>query len=200
MKRLYRSLLALLLVGAAGLLTATPAQAHTRLTSSNPAEGASVTIPPGTISLTFAEAVTVSGNPVSVTGPDGTSWTTGPDGTSWTTGPAQVSGDTVSVPVQPTGPAGAYDIRWSVIADDGDAVKGTVHFALSSAIAPTTTAAATTEPAAAPIPAPAAAAPTSSDQTASTGWPWWAWVVVALVVLAVIGLVVGRSRRSVDTS
>jgi copper resistance protein C len=190
MKRLYRSLLALLLVVAAGLLTATPAQAHTRLTSSNPAEGASVTTPPETISLTFAEADTVSGNPVSVTGPDGTRWTTGP---------AQVSGDTVSVPVQPIGPAGAYDIRWSVIADDGDAVKGTVHFALSSAIAPTTTAAATTGPATAPSPAPAAAAPASSQQTASTGWPWWAWVVVALVVLAVIGLVVGRSQRSVDT-
>jgi methionine-rich copper-binding protein CopC len=187
MKRLYRGLLAILLVGAAGLLTATPALAHTRLTSSNPAEGASVATPPDTISLTFAEAVTVSGNPVSVTGPDGTSWTTGP---------AQISGDTVSVPVQPTGPAGAYDVKWSVISDDGDAVKGTVHFALSSAIAATTSAAATTEPAAAPSAAPAAAAPASSERTASTGWPWWAWVVIALVVLAAIGLVVARSRRS----
>jgi hypothetical protein len=33
----------------------------------------------------------------------------------------------------------------------------------------------------------------------TTGWPWWTWVVIALVVLAVIGLIVGRSRRSVDT-
>jgi copper resistance protein C len=68
-----RCLLAILLVGAACVLTATPALAHARLKSSNPAEGASLAAAPTAISLTFAEAVTVAADPIRVTGPDGAS-------------------------------------------------------------------------------------------------------------------------------
>jgi methionine-rich copper-binding protein CopC len=68
--------------------------------------------------LTFAEAVAVAADPIRVTGPDGAGWTVGA---------AKVSGATVTAPVEPTGPTGAYTVDWSVISDDGDAVKGAVQ-------------------------------------------------------------------------
>lgn len=64
---------ALLLSAAAVTLTATPAFAHAELKASDPAQGASIATPPQQVSLTFAEAVTLPDNPVTVTGPDGAS-------------------------------------------------------------------------------------------------------------------------------
>jgi len=142
------------------------------------------------VTLTFEEAVTLPANPIEVTGPDGSSWTVGS---------ATINGASVSAPVETTGPAGQYTLRYTVTADDGDAVKGTVRFTLTSAVTPTTTeAAAPTTAAEAAAPVTAAPAPAARG-TESSGTSMWVWVAVAVVVvgvLAAVGLVRARRRAT----
>ncbi|MFJ7213654.1 copper resistance protein CopC [Amycolatopsis sp. NPDC098790] len=45
------------------------------LTSSSPAEGASLTAASSKVELTFEEPVTLQPEPIAVTGPDGATWT-----------------------------------------------------------------------------------------------------------------------------
>jgi hypothetical protein len=150
------------------------------------------------VTLTFEEAVTLPQNPISVTGPNGAAWTVGT---------ATVHGASVSAPVQATGPAGQYLVHYAVIADDGDTVKGTVSFNLTSAAgaaATDTTSAATAsaEPVAGTVAAPAqtgaAAAPTTADTSSDSGSSAWTWVAVVVVVLglAAAGFLVARRRRA----
>ncbi len=147
---IVRAALSVLLAGLAVFVTAAPAWAHTELKSSDPADGSSLPSTPTTVTLTFEEAVTLPANPIEVTGPDGSSWTVGT---------ATISGASVSAPVEATGPAGQYTLRYTVTADDGDAVKGTVRFTLTSAATPATTEAAAPTTAAAEAAAPVTAAP-----------------------------------------
>ena len=202
---LRRGLIALLLAGFAVIVTAGPALAHTTLRSSNPANGATLATPPTRVSLTFGEAVTVSGNPIRVTGPGGVAWMVGK---------ASVTDATVTAPVTAAGPAGAYTLTWTVVAEDGDTISGKINFtvrgappkpaaapaskpapvvpalapATSPAAAPTTTAVAATTTAAAtttvPTPVPAAAQTTDSGG----GVPWWVWIVgpVAGAIVAAV--------------
>jgi methionine-rich copper-binding protein CopC len=166
------------------LLTAGPASAHTELTSSSPAEGASLAAPPRKIELTFAEPVTLQPDPISVTGPDGAKWTVGT--------PAVVDA-VITAPVTPSGPAGAYTLTYKVVSDDGDKVTAAVHFTLtapvpSSSAAPTSSAgaaAATQSPAPKPDPA--------SEIGKSV--PAWVWILVAVVVVVAAAVVALRLRR-----
>jgi methionine-rich copper-binding protein CopC len=181
---------ALLLAGLAVFATAGPAAAHTELESSDPAEGATVAAAPTSIKLTFGEAVTVPKDPIQVTGPDGAKWTIGT---------VSLAGPVVSAPVQATGPAGAYTISYQVISDDGDAVKGAVHFTLS-APASSSSAAPTSAPTSAPAASTPAASPSVAPSAAASsggGFPAWAWILIGVVVLAaVVAGFVLRSRRS----
>jgi copper resistance protein C len=187
---IFRRTVSTLLVAAAALLaTATPALAHTSLKSSNPAEGATLATAPQQIQLTFLEAVKLPADPVTVTGPDGTKWGAGQ---------ATAVDETVTVPVQPAGPAGQYTITWHVISDDGDTVSGTIHFTLTAAASTPTSSAApttstTTTTTASQAPTGAAVAPTSAS---GGGFPVWAWIALAVVILAAstVALTV-RSRR-----
>jgi copper resistance protein C len=186
---LLRVALSALLAGLALFVTATPALAHTELKSSDPADGSSLDAPPNAVSLTFEEAVTLPTNPISITGPDGSAWTVGK---------ATITGASVTAPVQATGPAGQYTLSYTVIADDGDDVKGTVRFTLTAPATPTTEAAApTTIEAAAPVAAAPTAAATPASATGSGGSSPWVWVAVAVVVIGVLaGLAFTMRRRS----
>jgi methionine-rich copper-binding protein CopC len=188
---------ALLLAVAALVTTAAPALAHTSLKSSNPAKGASLAAAPTQIELTFSEAVGLPADPITVEGPDGTAWSVGK---------ASATGAVVTAPVTPTGPAGAYSVKYKVTADDGDTITGTVAFTLTAPATPSTTSpppsttpssrpgtpVASAPPVAAPAPAPAATG-TDSD---GGGLPGWAWIVIAVGVLAVValGVVLGGRR------
>ena len=192
--RLLRIVLSVLLAGFGVILTATPAFAHTTLKSSTPTDGAQLASPPDTVTLTFAEAVTLAADPVSVVGPDGGAWTVGT---------ATVTGDSVQVPVEASGPAGQYSLRYTVIADDGDPVRGTVHFTLTNPATPATavatadaldTATAQAAPATIVNAAPAPAAQ-GSDSSGSSAWVYIALAVVVIGVLAGMAFVF-RSRRS----
>ncbi|MFP5072596.1 copper resistance protein CopC [Pseudonocardia nantongensis] len=97
-----RVIVVVLAGGLALLLGSAPAWAHTELESSTPADGASLAQPPSEVALTFSEAVPAAGATVSVSGPDRTDYAAGP-----ATGDA----GTLTVPLRPLGPAGAYTLE-----------------------------------------------------------------------------------------
>jgi methionine-rich copper-binding protein CopC len=200
---LFRIVLSVLLTSAATILAATPALAHTVLESSTPANGASLDAAPDTVTLTFEEAVSLPADPISITGPDGAAWTVGA---------VTTSGASVTAPVRATGPAGQYTLRYRVIADDGDAVKGSVTFtltaaaasgaasAVTSATAPASAASTAAPVTAAPATAPATAAPVSAAAGSDSGTSAWVWAAVVIVVLGVAGgLLVTTRRRRTDS-
>ena len=182
---ILRGALSVLLAVFAVFLTAGPALAHTTLKGSDPAEGTSVSSAPETVTLTFAEAVTLPADPINVTGPDGSSWIVGT---------TTVTGASVAAPVQAVGPPGPCTLNYTVIAEDGDEVKGSVRFTLTAAatattgeVAPATVSAAT----ATAEPAPAAA---TGESSGTSGWVWVAIVVIVVGVLAGLGVI--RTHRS----
>ncbi len=157
------------------LLGAAPAAAHTRLESSDPADGASVATGPGSVSLRFNEDVRAEFATLTVVGPDGAQYQEGP---------VSAAGVRVSTAVAPLGQAGAYRIGYRVISGDGHPVQGTVSFVLTAP-----------GPAAAPLP-PTAAAPPAPDPVAAPvdrqataqqggGAPVWPWLVGAVVLVGV---------------
>jgi len=162
------------------VVLAGPATAHTELTSSSPAEGASLTSAPAEVRLTFEEPVTLPPEAVKVTGRDGTAWTVGTP---------TVSGAVVTAPVTPSGPPQAYTLTWKVIAKDGDNLTGTVHFTVTTAAssAAPTTAASTVQ---AQSPAPVAV------DTGIPGWIWTVVVIAGLLAVIVVGLrqLLGRRK------
>jgi methionine-rich copper-binding protein CopC len=186
-----------LLVAALGLLaTATPALAHAHLESSDPAEGAALTAAPSQVTLVFSEFVTLPETPLEIIGPDNVTWPVGP---------VSVSGQTVTAPVTPTGPAGAYVLAYRVISVDGDMVTGAVNFTLTTAPPPPTTTSTSAPQQSSPQPqqsSPPPAAPPTAEPAASTeddgGVPAWVWAAVAIVVIAAVVFLLLRlrSRRS----
>jgi len=178
------------------LLGAAPAFAHTRLESSDPADGSSVGSGPDTISLTFNEDIQAEFATIKVIGPDGSEYQTGA---------VSSAGSRLSTSVSPLGPAGAYEVGYRVVSDDGHPVQGKVAFTLTApgpaAAAPAASAAPVAEPTAEPAPV---AAPVTApvDPQASTqqseGTPVWPWLVGAVVLVgvgAVLALRLGRSSR-----
>jgi methionine-rich copper-binding protein CopC len=184
---LRRLVTALLLAGVALVVSPAPAAAHAELIASTPAENAALAAPPAQVQLTFNEPVTPAENAVTVAGPDGATWTVGTP---------SAAGAVVTVPVQPTGPAGPYTLTYRVLSGDGDLVDGTVRFTLTTAATTTTTTTTTTS-----APAPTSTTPSTVEPVAAAaddgGVPIWVWVVGALVV-ALAGLLVARlaTRRS----
>jgi copper resistance protein C len=188
---ILRGALSVLLAAFAAFLAATPAMAHTTLKSSDPADGSSLSSAPERVTLTFEEAVTLPSDPIKITGPDGSPWTVGT---------ATISGASVTAPVEAVGPAGRYTLNYTVIADDGDDVKGAVHFTLTAAASQTTSEAAPTTATAA-VAAPVTAAPTTTAGGESSGSSAWLWIAIAVIVVAILaGLGVARSRRNATSA
>ncbi len=170
-RRALRAGAVTLLAGLALLLGAAPAFAHTRLQSSDPADGASLDTAPAHVSLTFNEQMTPGFSTITVVGPDGAHYETGDVG---------AEGGTVSIALRPLGPAGRYAIGYRVVSADGHPVTGEVSFTLTTpGPATTTPAPASSAAAASPAPAPAAAAPPESGG----GTPVWPWIVGAVVLV-----------------
>ena len=185
--KLSRAATALVLAGAALVASAAPALAHTELTGSNPAAGASLATPPTKVELTFEEPVSAVAGGLAITGPDGARWTIGKP---------TVVDKTVSAPVTAeAGAAGAYSLTWKVKASDGDDVTGKIDFTLTAAIPSSTTAPPPATTAAAPS-TPVSAATAAPAADTSGGIPGWVWIIVAVVVLAVAVAFLVRGRRS----
>lgn len=161
-------------IGALGLFGAGTAAAHDALIGSDPADGAAVAAAPAEVSLTFNDVVQNLQPLMTVVGPAGDRW----EGS-----PVSVLNNTVSVPVNPLGPAGTYTVAYRIISADGHAVEGTTTFQLTTAGTGTPNAGGDT-----------------TGSTASNSIPAWVWVLGAgLVVVVVIAVgVVTTRRRTAD--
>lgn len=158
----------LLLVGLS-FLGAPMASAHSVLESSDPANGSTVATGPGTVTLTFNEALQDSYDVLNVVGPDGNFWQQGD---------ASVVGAKISVALRSLGPAGVYRVNYRVTSADGHPVRGQVEFTLSAAGTGT--------------PGPSATASSDDDD----GTPAWPFVVGAVVVIVAVGGVFALRRRA----
>jgi methionine-rich copper-binding protein CopC len=180
--RAVRTVVVSLLCGLTLLVGAAPAFAHTRLQSSDPADGTSTASGPSTVSLTFNEPMQPGFSTLTVIGPDSTPYQSGE---------VTADGGTVSIGVNPLGPAGRYEIGYRVVSEDGHPVTGSVAFTLTApgpAAAPASPVPAAAAPsAAAPTAtgAPAAAAPAQAAATSEgTGTPVWPWIVGGVLLIA----------------
>jgi len=169
------------------LSTATGAQAHTGLATSNPPADTTVTAPIDAVQLTFTGSVLLRDVTV-----------TGPDGASAVSGPGAASGSVVTAPVAPT-TAGTHTVTYAMTSGDGHALEGSLSFGFAPPIpaappADTTTTAPTTT--AGPLsgePSEAASGSTAED---AGGLPSWVVPVLlggVVVVLAVL-IVLRRAR------
>ncbi|MGH3758049.1 copper resistance CopC family protein [Actinophytocola sp.] len=157
--------------------TAAGTAADITLTGSDPAEGAALAAAPERITLTFSEPV----DPELVV-----IFVTGADRVAWTVGEITAEGNTLTMPVNSSGPAGPCIARYTIASGD-DPVRGTVSFTLTEPVASR--------------PATAAAEPTAltaiAGRRAGDGGdivPLWIWVVLgsAAAGLAVGALLVRR--------
>jgi methionine-rich copper-binding protein CopC len=179
---------AFVVVAVAPAFAATPASLalHSRLSSSAPENGATVTTA-REVALTFNEDVNPSFVKVEVGGPDGAE----------TDGDPTTDGRTVTQPLVGDLPAGEHTVTYRVVSTDGHPVSGTVTFTTTAAAAsasPSVTASATAS--ATPTPSPTASAVASAEPTVTaapvsddSGGGGAPWLVVALVgLLAALGL------------
>lgn len=174
--QILRRIFAVLAFVLLGLLTsALPGHAHARLESSNPADGATLSVPPERIALKFSEAVDAGFASVAVIGPDGKSH--------WEEGKPSAAGQRVTAGVRELGAAGEYVVRYRVLSADGHPVSGRLRFILRAAGGGS--------------PAVAGAAP--ADFAAADGVPLWVWIAGATGLFAVGALAaafVARGSRS----
>lgn len=119
-----RGLTAVLLATLTLVLAGAPAAAHTKLSSSDPADGATHDGALAAITLTYTLPVTPLGDTVVVTGPDGSV-------------PVEVTQEQEGTVVVATPPRdltdGDYTVEWNVAAQDGHPLQGTVRFTVTGA-------------------------------------------------------------------
>lgn len=167
------------------VVAATPALAHTSLVSSDPAEGATVTVAPAEVTLTFAEnllpdAATVSFNDAA--------------GAVVSTSKVPVEGAVVHAP-WPSGLVdGAYVIAYRVVADDGHPVIGTINIVLDTGM-PASTAVSSSAAVSSSTAASAPATAPAQTTTASSGMGGVALAITGLALLAVVVVVLALVRR-----
>ncbi|MFE2957248.1 copper resistance CopC family protein [Nocardia tengchongensis] len=106
-------------VGAMVLSTGV-ADAHAHVTHAEPADGAVLQAGPPEVSVTFNEKVA-----------DPDLSVTGPDGNTWSQGDIHVDGRTFSIDLAPLGPAGVYTTRFVVTSKDGHRIEGQRTFTLT---------------------------------------------------------------------
>lgn len=162
-----------------------PAAAHNVLIGSDPADGATLSAAPTTLTLTFDQPVVNLEPAVALIGPDGRRYEQGPP---------EVAGSTVSTSLAPLGPAGQYTVGFRVVSADGHPVTGEVRFTLSPEAAGTGTGA--------PAPDAPGAGAASANAGGLSGWLWAAVAVAALMVAAaaVVILRPTQGRRTKDPS
>ena len=194
-RRLLTTALAVLLGTGAGLGagvaaaagTAVSASAHDRLESTDPADGAALEVAPDHVDLVMSSDPLGLGTQVQVTGPAGVV----------STGEVSIVDDTVTQALAADRPAGTYEVQWRITSSDGHPVSGSFSFT-AGAGTPSAPASATPSGNTLTATSPAAAASSPAvDPVGGTGSssPLLAAGVLALAVLAIVGVLVGVRRR-----
>lgn len=180
------------------------AAAHAELETSSPADGATVPSPfDGPIVLGFSAAL-ADGSKADLLGPDG-----GTIASATVDRPGAKMTFALGAALAP----GAYEIKWTSVAEDTDVDRGTVRFTVAPAAptaspsappttAPTASAAAPTpsaEPASTASPAPPSAEPSGTVDASTSGGDVLLPIIVALIVVGA-GAVYLLSRRNRPTS
>jgi methionine-rich copper-binding protein CopC len=175
------------------------ALAHAELVSSDPADGSTLSEPPLLIVLTFSQDV-VGNSSIKLIGPDGSELASaGPDSAEPTT-------IRLVSPELPTLAPGAYRIDWQSIADDGDLLRGQIHFTVaqpspspSPTPSPTGLPSPTSSagPSAAPSPNPS---PSGGAASSGSGLDILLPLVVGVAVVIGLGYVLLRNRGTGGTS
>ncbi|HZB21537.1 MAG TPA: copper resistance protein CopC [Blastococcus sp.] len=166
------------------LATTATAQAHERLTASEPAADAVLPEVPTRVQLTFSGAVS---SPTMVLR-NGT-------GDQVSDGEPLLDGALVTLPLQESLPNGAYTVEWRVVSSDDDPVSGDFAFTVSAPVtaAPAPSASpSSSEASAAPSPADASPVGAVAEGDPSVG-PWLVGGAAALA-LVVAGMAVRRAR------
>ncbi|MFI8320359.1 MULTISPECIES: copper resistance CopC family protein [Streptomyces] len=163
------------------------ASAHTDLTSSTPADGATLDALPASIGLTFSDDMSQEYAKVALTAPDGT-----PAGA----GEPRVDGKSASLAVKPGLPSGKYTVGYRVVSADGHPVSGSYSFTVREAApaAPSPMPSSSTPSAGAGV-AAASPAPAPSTRASSDGVSSGLVVGVLLVAGACAGAAVLVARR-----
>jgi copper resistance protein C len=166
----WRRAVAVVAVALGGaVVPATPAFAHSQLQRTAPANGAVVTSPIDTVTLTFNE--TVRGDFTTVV-------VNGPGGVSYSDGHVRVVDDNVFQAVYPMR-SGAYTVAWRAISADGHPVEGQFGFRV------------TLPPGEEPTGGPPRS-PSTPDGGSTGTWLIWAGLGVALVLAAVAFRILAR--------
>ncbi len=157
------------------LVAALPASAHNSLVSTAPVADGSVDRTPERVVLTFDEPALALGTQIVVAGPAGPVQVGAP----------QLVDNTVSQPLQPGAPPGAYTVTWRVTSADGHPISGSYAFTAAAA-------GAGSAPAAVPTPTPAPNAdPTDAPNPLLAGL----WIAIGVVLLAAAVVLRWRRRR-----
>ncbi|MFF5225471.1 copper resistance protein CopC [Dactylosporangium sp. NPDC000521] len=187
--RLHATLRAILAAAAATLLVLlppAPAWAHTTLTRSDPAAGATVSAPVAAVTLTFTEMVKQQASTIEVTGADGVSYSEGT--------PKSVN-KTLTQAVRPL-PPGQVTVVWRTAAGDGHPLEG--RFTFTNAAPAPTSAAPSPSPSAAPSsapPSPAAAQPAAKDEDEDGGSAGLLWAALGAAAVVAAGIAIWQRRR-----
>ena len=164
--------------------TASPAQAHVALTSSDPKDGAKLDEAPETVTLVFSETLDVPSTKVAVTDSAGDT-VKGPK--------AEISGDTITQPLQL--PAkGRYTVAFHIVSEDGHPVRDSISFDVASVPEENRTSST-------PSDKPGETQETdeaSGQESSSIGWGVVAAVAagIAVLVAAAVFLMRRQSRQS----
>ncbi len=110
------------LLGIGAVLAGNPAQAHTSLVSSSPADQSTLAAEPTRVSLDFDEPL---GRPAFVV-------VTAPDGTTVSREDPEVAGTRVSSAIEATGLAGQYTVAFRVVSTDGHTLSDELTYTVSS--------------------------------------------------------------------
>ena len=143
--------------------------AHADLTSSDPSEGATLPSPfTGPVVLTFSEPL-ADGSKADLVGPDGSM-----------VGAAAVDAKAATMTFTPSSTLapGAYQARWTSIADDGDLLRGIVKFSVAAA-----------------TPSPATPSPSPAPVGDAAGGDAILPIVVVLIVVAAGAFYLARRDR-----
>jgi methionine-rich copper-binding protein CopC len=158
-----------------------PASAHNSAISSTPADGSTVTVQPGTLTLvTNDELLNVPASNVMVVKDS--------SGRFYGDGCSSVKGASISTSAQ-LGAAGEYTVQWRVVSADGHPVSGSWTFRWEPSAAQQLTEGVTSQPACAaskPLetPAPVSQTTTSSSSNSSATTVIWFLVAIAAMIAA----------------
>lgn len=169
---------ALSLIVVFGLLLGLPsfASAHSKVVSSDPADGAKLEQAPAKVTIIFNDELQSEGASVVVTDANGTVVDQGDGGVDL----SDTERKTMSVSLKDGLGAGSYTVTWKVVGDDGHEVSGTIGFAVGDAPLPVTQ----------PADDHHDDSPNTMPATGGESLPWWA--ALGGAALALVGLAVRR--------